>query len=141
MYYFAYSSNMNFDHMRRLCGWHFTVQGVAVLKDYEFGPDTRGYANVRPQSGKNVLGVLYEVDQHCIDALDEIEGYPEIFNRLEVSVEDKSGQKKTAWAYIEPAEKFGGTFIKQDFMRRVVVGAQQNNLPEEWIKFLNSFCD
>ena len=66
MYYFAYGSNMNLEHMRRICGWHFTVLGGVILEDYQFGPDTRGYANIRPAPGQKVYGLVYEVDQHCI---------------------------------------------------------------------------
>ena len=80
MYYFAYGSSMNLEHMRRLCGWNFTVLGPATLQDYEFGPDSRGYANIRPQAGKQVCGVLYEVNQHCLDVLDEFEGVPDAFS-------------------------------------------------------------
>jgi gamma-glutamylcyclotransferase (GGCT)/AIG2-like uncharacterized protein YtfP len=139
MNYFAYGSNMNLHHMRRICGWHFNVLGVAVLQNHEFGPDTRGYANIRPQAGKKVFGVLYDVDQHCIDELDEFEGYPKIFGRQEITVIDEDGQDQKAWAYIEPADRFGNTPVREDYMRRVVGGARQNNLPVEWIEFLNTF--
>ena len=139
MYYFAYGSNMNLEHMRRLCGWNFTVLGAAFLKNYELGPDIRGYANVRPQAGKQVAGVLYEVDQQSLDALDEFEGYPEVFSRSEVKVEGEHGQSFTAWIYVEPVEQFGGQFIKEDYLRRVIVGAKENHLPEQWVQFLESF--
>ena len=130
---------MNLHHMRRICGWRFTVVGVGELMDYEFGPDTRGYANVRPQAGKKVYGVIYELDQPCLDALDEFEGYPEIFGREKITVIGEEGQKQTAWVYIESADKFGSAPVKQDYMRRVVGGARQNNLPEDWVEFLDSF--
>lgn len=141
MYYFAYGSNMNLHHMRRICGWHFNMLGVGILNDYEFGPDTRGYANIRPQAGKKVYGVIYDVNQPCIDALDEFEGYPDIFGRQEVTVVDEEAQTLKAWAYIEPATKFGNAPIRDDYMRRVVGGAKQNNLPEEWVEFLSTFLE
>ena len=130
---------MNLHHLRRICGWHFTVLGAALLKDYEFGPDTRGYANIRPQAGKQVWGVLYDVDQHCIDALDEFEGYPHTFGRQEITVSDEDEKQQKAWVYIEAADKFGNAPIRDDYMRRVVGGARQNNLPEKWVEFLSTF--
>jgi gamma-glutamylcyclotransferase (GGCT)/AIG2-like uncharacterized protein YtfP len=139
MYYFAYGSNMNLEHMRRLCGWHVKVLGVAVLPDFDFGPDTRGFANIKAAAGKKVYGVLFEVDQHCIDTLDDFEGHPEVFGRDEVEVVGINDKAYKAWVYLEKPNEFGGTYIKADYMRRVLVGAQENRLPEEWIKFLGSF--
>ena len=139
MYYFAYSSNMNLEHMRRLCGWNFTVLGPSVLQDYEFGPDLRGYFNIRKKSGSRVNGVLYEVNQSCIDILDEVEGYPEVFGRVEVSVYDSMGKKFPAWVYLQDASKFGGQNIKENFLKMVMAGAISNHLPQSWLKFLDSF--
>ncbi|MDR3642542.1 MAG: gamma-glutamylcyclotransferase [Candidatus Doudnabacteria bacterium] len=139
MYYFAYGSNLNLEHMRRLCGWNFTVIGPAFLKNYELGPDIRGYANVRPSQDKQVYGVLYDINQQSLDALDDFEGYPEVFMRPELEVTDENGKTYRAWAYIEPAHQFGGNFIKEDYLRRVIIGAKENHLPEEWVTFLESF--
>jgi len=139
MHYFAYGSNMNFDHMRRLCGWHFTVLGVAVLNDYEFGPDGRGYANILPKNGKKVFGVLYDLDQKALDILDDFEGYPDVFNRVHVTVQS-NGHDFRAWVYIEDGSLFGGTHMRQDYLKRVLAGATENRLPDEWINFLSSFA-
>jgi len=68
------------------------VLGVATMADYELGPDTRGFANVRPCAGKKVYGVLFEVDQHCVDILDDFEGYPEVFGRPELTVTDSNNK-------------------------------------------------
>ncbi|MFA5991361.1 MAG: gamma-glutamylcyclotransferase family protein [Candidatus Doudnabacteria bacterium] len=139
MYYFAYGSNLNLEHMRRICGWHFTVLSAAVLEDYQFGPDTRGYANIRPCPGEKVYGMIYEVEQRSIDALDEFEGYPEVFGREEVVVKDLDGDEYKAWVYLEKPEYFGEHEIKEDYLKRVLVGARENRLPEEWIRFLTGF--
>ena len=125
--------------MRRLCGWHFSVLGVATLPDYELGVDDRGYATVRPFAGKEVLGVLYEVDQYCLDILDDFEGYPEVFLRPIVEILDANGQKLQSWVYLEPKEKFGSGFMRPDYIKRAIIGAEENHLPEEWINFLSGF--
>ncbi|MFA5991455.1 MAG: gamma-glutamylcyclotransferase family protein [Candidatus Doudnabacteria bacterium] len=139
MYYFAYGSNMNLEHMRRICGWHFSVLGGAILEDYQFGPDTRGYSNIRPCPGQKVFGVLYQVEQWSINALDEFEGCPTVFNRGEVIVKDFEGETYKAWVYLESPEYFGEDEIKEDYLKRVLIGAQENHLPAEWINFLTGF--
>lgn len=139
MYYFAYGSNMVFEQMRRLCGWHFQIIGVAVLHDYAFTPDKRGFASVQPKKGEKTYGILYSVDQRAIDSLDEFEGYPDIYNRPEVEVFDISGKAYKAWSYIEQPQFFDGDSIKQHYIDRVVAGAEANKLPEDYIAFLQSF--
>ncbi len=140
MYYFAYGSNMNLEHMRRLCGWHFKVLGAAELPNYEFGPDSRGYANIRERQDSKIYGVLYELDQHALDILDEFEGYPQVFNRIEVDVADiVDGEVFTASVYIENPKNFGSGQIKEDYLKRLIAGARENRLPETWIEFLESF--
>ena len=139
MYYFAYGSSMNFHHMRRMCGWHFTMLGMATLPDFEFGLDTRGYVAVRPKVGSKVFGVLYKIDQYCLGAMDEYEGYPNVFNRAELLVKDKENNGFQAWVYLEKPEEFGGTAIKRDHLSMVVAGAMSSHLPQKWIDFLESF--
>lgn len=139
MYYFAYGSNMNLDHMRRLLGWHFRVLGVARLEGFELGADPRGFATIREQAGHHTMGVLFELDSKGLDILDDFEGYPEVFGRKMVIVTDAVGKQFETWVYMEPADQFGGTYYREDYMRRVIAAAYENRLPEEWIKYLERF--
>ncbi len=139
MRYFAYGSNMNLDHMRRLCGWRFEVISPGVLENYEFGPDHRGYANIRPRQGSRVHGVLFELDQKSLEALDDFEGHPHVFGRVEVEIKDESQQAHKAWVYLENAEQFGGSYIKPEYLKRVIAGARENRLPQDWINRLESY--
>ncbi|HVY67608.1 MAG TPA: gamma-glutamylcyclotransferase family protein [Patescibacteria group bacterium] len=138
MHYFAYGSNMNLEHMRRLCGWHFQVVGAAELKHYEFGVDLRGYFNIRPKDESSVWGVLFEIDDKALAALDEWEGYPEVFGRGEVSISGPAQKEYRSWVYVEAADQFGGDKINQDYYRRVTAGARENYLPPEWLKMLEN---
>lgn len=124
--------------MRRLCGWHFSILGQAVLQDYELGFDQRGFVSAVPKNGQKVIGVLYEVDQHCLDALDDFEGYPQVYVRPEVEITDSFGHKYKAWIYMQPAEQLGGKYIKEDHLKRIIAGATENRLPQVWLKFLES---
>jgi gamma-glutamylcyclotransferase len=139
MYYFAYGSNMNLEHMRRLCGWHAHLIGRALLDNFELGVDSRGYGNILPRPGKKVWGLLFDLDQHALDSLDEFEGYPEGFDRWEVQVIEGNKESRKAWVYIEPKETFGSkTPAKAEYWQRVIAGAKAGNLPEEWIKNLEA---
>lgn len=139
MYYFAYGSNMNLEHMRKLCGWNFTVLGVAYLPEYNIAPDFRGYINIKPNSGTKVYGVLYKVNQEVLDTLDEFEGYPTVFNRQMITVVDEENDNYDAWVYIETPGQFGGDFVKAEYINRVIIGAKENHLPAEWIEYLKNF--
>jgi len=141
MYYFAYGSNMNLAHMRRLCGWNYQALGPAQLLDYEFGLDLRGYNNIRPQKGAFVWGVLFELQESALKALDEFEGYPEVFTREEVYVTDNQHKKFKAWVYRESPEQFGGMRPHPEYFSRILAGARENFLPESWIKKLEGFLE
>jgi gamma-glutamylcyclotransferase len=139
MYYFAYSSNMSLEHMRRLCGWHFQVLGAASLEGYKVGPDLRGYLTIQPEDKGKVFGVLYTVDQFCLDAMDKFEGHPNVFERKQIRVKDMSNNALDAWVYGEHPEAFGGEMVNAEHLKRVIYAAEQQHLPKEWIKFLESF--
>jgi len=130
---------MNFHHMRRLCGWRFTMLGMAVLPDFEFGLDLRGYSAIKQKAGSKVYGVLYSIDQSCLNAMDEYEGYPNVFSRLEVKVLDKDGAVRQAWVYLEKPEQFGGKLANEGHFKMLVAGAMASQLPKEWIDYLVSF--
>ena len=139
MYYFAYGSNMSFDHMRKICGWHFSAVGQATLENFVPGVDFRGYINIKEHKGGKVLGVLYNIDEKGLEALDEFEGVPDVFKRIEVEVLDESQEKYLAWVYLQSQEQFGGDYIREEYLNRVILGARENHLPEDWIEYLESF--
>ena len=68
LYYFAYGSNMNWPQMQRRCP---SAQFVCVarLANYEFGITRHsrlrncGTANVFPAQGKEVCGIVYDVNE------------------------------------------------------------------------------
>lgn len=139
MLYFAYGSNMNLAHMRRLCGWNCRPLGPAKLDGFEFGFDQRGYNNVRVQKGQHVWGVLYDINEAALVAMDEFEGYPDVFARHEVEVTDQSGGKSNAWMYFQAADRFGNTQARPDHIKHILIGARENGLPAEWTAKLEKF--
>ena len=81
LHYFAYGSNMNWPQMQQRCP---SAQFVCVarLVNYEFGITRHsrlrncGTANVFPAHGKEVCGIVYDVNEADLVTLDSFEdGY------------------------------------------------------------------
>lgn len=80
---FSYGMNTNLEGMSYRCPTA-TVLGPATLPDYEFR--FRLHADIEPKSGAEVHGVLWEISEDDLQALDMLEGYPNYYTRLTVEV-------------------------------------------------------
>ncbi len=72
--YFAYGSNMLKTQMRERCP-QSRKAGVAQLPDWRWIIDANGFANVVPEAGAFVKGVLYEIgydDEAALDLFEEV---------------------------------------------------------------------
>ena len=94
---------------------------------------------MQPEDKGKIFGVLYSIDQFCLDAMDKFEGHPNVFERKQFSVKDMSDKAVDAWVYAEHPEVFGGKFVNADHLKRVIYSAEQQRLPQEWINFLKTF--
>jgi len=140
--YFAYGSNMNLRQMRTRCGNSWKRVGVGYVEGYRLvfdGNSSRwggGVANLVQDSASRVWGVLFELES--FECLDPYEGYPDVYDRKEVSVVvPQLGQELKAVAYIRPKPRE----IKkpsESYLNTIIEGARENDLPEDWIKFLES---
>src|SRR5436853_668250 len=78
--YFAYGSNMDWAQMNKRCPSARFV-GIAALTEHRVGFTRRsvnrgcGVADVIPEAGRKVWGVVYEVSDLDLDRLDKSEGY------------------------------------------------------------------
>jgi gamma-glutamylcyclotransferase (GGCT)/AIG2-like uncharacterized protein YtfP len=140
MLYFAYGSNMERVQMKRLCpGGRFV--STAKLKDYELAFTKMstswggGVADLRPAKGKVVEGVLWEITDNDLKALDDYEGYPSAYIRRSVAVEKPSGEKVTAIAYFvaKPVREY---VPSKRYMSALIQGAEEHDLSPEYIAFL-----
>lgn len=138
MVYFAYGSNLNTNNMHRRCGDHIKIIGPAKLNNYELTFDRRGYANIIPKEAGHVWGLIWEIDQACVDALDIYEGYPKMYDRQNISV-ILDDQNIGAFVYIQPADQSGGRPAKNYLENLIIVGAKENGLPVEWIRKLEEY--
>ena len=143
MEYFAYGSNMAADAMATACPDHRLI-GVAVLDDHALMFNRRsirthsGVADVVPRTGSQVWGVLYEVDDDCLAAIDRKEGASWAYVRAEVTVRvPEIGSEHRAITYVvrdkEPAE----VTPSSDYLDRLVSAATERGLPPEYVEALH----
>ena len=83
MLYFAYGMNTNPTEMARRCPQARSL-GHARLVNHSFR--FAQHADVEPCADSFVDGVLWEITEDCLRALDQLEGYPGYYNRVVSSV-------------------------------------------------------
>lgn len=83
MLYFAYGMNTNVAQMEHRCPSAISL-GVAELDEYELV--FNGCADIRPCVGTTMEGVLWDITEDCLAALDILEGYPTYYTRYSVPV-------------------------------------------------------
>ena len=108
--YFAYGSNLDEAQMAARCH-EPTHKGIAFLDDYRFvfsgvSPlrENMGVASIRHAPGKKCAGLLWEITDADLTALDEREGYPVRYQRKIVSLQDAQGRNHKAWLYFKEDE-------------------------------------
>ncbi len=90
--YFAYGMNMDPDGMEQRCPGAGAL-GKATLKGYALR-FRGGLANIEPVEGREVEGVLWEITERDLKALDRFEGYPKLYGRDEFEVETPTTKMK-----------------------------------------------
>jgi gamma-glutamylcyclotransferase (GGCT)/AIG2-like uncharacterized protein YtfP len=140
MYYFAYGTNMSESKMRALAP--FTSREGACLEGYKLifnkqsNTDPRvGFANIEPEPGSTVCGVLYEIDEAGIANLDISEGSPDHFARQEMEVVTSGGKKVRAQVYIASEPKVRrGLKPSRSYLSNLLGG--EDVLPKDYYKSL-----
>jgi gamma-glutamylcyclotransferase (GGCT)/AIG2-like uncharacterized protein YtfP len=94
-YYFGYGMNTHPDQMATRCP-DATLVGVAYLDNYRLV--FRNHADIEIDTGSSVCGVLWEVSDKDMIALDRLEGFPRYYLRQRVLVETTT-ESYVAWVY------------------------------------------
>ena len=143
--YFAYGSNMSESQMKERCPKYKKI-GIAKLENYELTFPRKskkrscGVSSVDPKDGKEVWGVVYELNEDDFASLDEEEGYRQTrapnensYNReqIKVSVEGMKDPLE-CWTYIAVRE-VGSFKPNKKYMDAILAGARENHLPEFYI--------
>ncbi len=105
----------------------------AVLADHDWLINQRGVATVEPLHGASVHGVVWDVSDHDLVALDSAEGVPVRYRRDELTVQAEDGPAE-AWVYIDHRVRLGPP--RPGYLERIIDGALHHGLPEHWIDFL-----
>ncbi|MFC2008212.1 gamma-glutamylcyclotransferase family protein [Chloroflexota bacterium] len=106
MYYFTYGSNLDKRQMLERCP-DSKPKFVATLPNYSliFVGWSRqwrgGVASIKPFRGERVRGAIYEVSDTDLKRLDKYEGYPNEYNRANVTVVDEDSEAVEAVTYIK----------------------------------------
>ncbi len=109
--YFAYGSNLDDDQMRARCAGARVV-GRAVLPNHAlaFGGFSHRWggavASVVRTKGARVEGLLYELGDVDLRALDRFEGHPFAYERVLRFVQDERGRRRRAMTYLQPEDTF-----------------------------------
>lgn len=127
--------------MQRYCPTAAPV-GVGSLSGYKlcfqtYSPDNpRGGCNLQEVAGEEILGILYELTPKELASLDDISGVDQgHYERIDVNVLT-DGHGVPAITYRIPAP--GGPFHPPAaYVRPILDGAREWNLPEEYIAKLN----
>lgn len=142
--YFGYGSNLCARDLARWCAErghrHEGIRAVeaAWLPDHELVFHYRsaarrgGALSVRPRLGASVPGVLYEVDDAGWAALDDKEGAPRFYARVEVTAITEGGDERRAVTYeVVPARRETAHVAPTDaYVETVLRGLRAHRLPE-----------
>lgn len=96
MVYFAYGSNLSLAQIKTRCPESIAMVKVR-LKDYKLVYNK--YADIIPCEGEVVYGAIYELSLDDLKKLDNYEGYPKLYEKIELKVEDEKGSVYEAFAY------------------------------------------
>lgn len=135
MKYFAYGSNMDPKHMKKLCSQALFVD-IAWFEDHRFLINSHGYATVKPDPESVVYGVLWDLHEEEEAALDEYEGVSQGYFRkdhLEV-IQWKGENRVRSLIYISDDIVMG--IPAKSYLESILYGARcagKIGLPPEYI--------
>lgn len=155
MLYFAYGSNLDPEQMQAQCADAHVV-GLAQLRDHRltfplfYEPWGGGTAGLAHAHGGTVWGVLYELNEADLAALDRFEGWRgpgdhhNLYERDLITVEltrpDDGSVPRRVRAYTYFARTLNPTPPSRRYMDTVLKGARHHQLPPEYIEWLESIA-
>ncbi len=143
VWYFAYGANMHdsaFLERRRM---HPEEWRAGRIRDYRLRFNLEGRpkgkaapANISPQMGAEIWGVLYRITRRALVRLNSSEGIPgRRYRPIWLDAEDDQGNALKTVTYIADGKEEDG----KPSLRYITLlrdGAQAHGLPEHWISFL-----
>jgi gamma-glutamylcyclotransferase len=128
MKYFAYGSNMDKDRMTER-GINFFSRQFAKLADYKLVFNKKAskgvytYSNIVNSDNDFVEGALYEFPDDEISNLDKVEGYPNHYDKIQVTITYKDNNSIIATTYIAKSDKIvTGLYPTRDYLNHLFAG-------------------
>lgn len=129
MLYFAYASNLSKDYMLSRCPDAIPIK-KAVLKNNKL--TFNQLADIIPEDGENVIGAIYVISKQELEELDRLEGYPDLYNRIIMEVEDEKGNKYDAYVYAMVEKKY--ELPPEHYYKILLKGYEDWDLPIDYLE-------
>ncbi len=151
--YFAYGSNMHEEDLARWCRRKKykpivpLKKEVAVLKDWKlvfnYYSISRGggAANIKPQKGCEVWGILMELTEEDYEKIREKEGAPNYYEEVSVKVVTRDGKvidDVKTFKVVKEREKRGFEPPTREYLNLLIEAAEKYQFPKWYIKMLKS---
>jgi gamma-glutamylcyclotransferase len=127
------------DVMAKLCPRHRYL-GIARLADYHMAFTRRsrktgsGVADIVQAPGQTVWGVLYEIDDEELAAIDRKEGYDWAYTRVTHPVRlGADGSTRMAVAYTVRSKEPTEVPPSRQYLGRVIAAARKRGLPDSYV--------
>jgi gamma-glutamylcyclotransferase (GGCT)/AIG2-like uncharacterized protein YtfP len=134
--YFAYGSNMILEAMRERCPTA-RVLAPAVLHDWRYRINGRGFATVVPATGSVVHGLLWEIDAKAEAALDIYEALDEgMYLKTHLNVTG-SGRQMLAMVYLATGSDPGRAI--PGYQEEIVDAAKALGVPDAYLEELQGW--
>ena len=106
MYYFAYASNLNRKQMSERApdskpGFTATLPNYKLIFTGWSRKWHGGVASIKRFGGGKVIGAVYDISERDLTSLDKHEGYPAVYDRVNVVVITEDGDPVEAVTYIK----------------------------------------
>lgn len=149
VYYFSYNLHMNPEYFTML-GIDFIEEGLAILPDYSisfnvledefFRFENRGIANIVPNAGQRVEGLLYRVRGIDIEILDDNAGVIDLkYYRKAVNVNSIKAETIEAFTYAGWPDKTANNLCPSaKYLSKLIQAAAQIPTSQEFQKQLKS---
>ena len=127
---------MSLTQMKERLGKTIKPIGIGILYGYAlyFNKSPGGYANIRETANEKVFGVVYELTDEDIKKLDSYEGVPKDYEKKFVEIElGGAGKRIKCFTYVA-VKTDDNLKPKKEYLKRIIEGAKENNIPEEYIK-------
>lgn len=141
---FMYGSNLDPSRLRtRIGNWDGRYQ-LATLPSHELCFNKRlskggVAANIMPHPTRRVWGILVELDECALKAIDRCEGYPSHYNRVALTVYLEDNSEVSAYVYVAcPLHLVERQIPSAEYLGYVLRGVTACGLPSDYVQAIES---